>query len=66
MNFGAAFAATKPDPAGQAHTITVDHIEITVYYTFSNNPPPAPESVVASGYGNRHNVNADLHLDRGG
>ncbi len=42
-NFGAAFAATtKPDPAGQAHTITVDHIEITVYFTFANNPPPAP------------------------
>ncbi len=32
-NFGAAFAATKPDAAGQAHTITVDHIEITVCCT---------------------------------
>ncbi|MBA2278953.1 hypothetical protein H0V99_00740 [Candidatus Saccharibacteria bacterium] len=30
--FGAAFAATKPNAAGPAHTISVDHIRITVYY----------------------------------
>lgn len=32
-NFGAAFAATKPNAAGPAHTISVDHIQITVDYT---------------------------------
>ncbi|MBU0622817.1 MAG: DUF11 domain-containing protein [Gammaproteobacteria bacterium] len=31
--FGAAFAATKPSNNGGAHTITVDHMPITVYYT---------------------------------
>jgi uncharacterized protein DUF6701 len=39
-NFGAAFAATKPSAGGNSHTISVDHIQITVYY--SNNAPPAP------------------------
>jgi len=32
-NFGAAFAATKPSGAGAAHTVSVDHMAITVYYT---------------------------------
>jgi len=32
-NFGAVFAATKPSGAGAAHTIRVDHMSITVYYT---------------------------------
>ncbi len=31
-NFGAAFAATKPSGAGTAHQVTVDHMEISVYY----------------------------------
>jgi hypothetical protein len=31
-NFGAAFAATKASAAGAAHTVSVDHIRITVYY----------------------------------
>jgi hypothetical protein len=30
--FGAVFTATKPDPAGQSHTVGVDHIFITVHY----------------------------------
>ena len=42
-NFGAAFAATKPNAAGGAHTVTVDHMQIVVYFT--NNPPPAPNLV---------------------
>lgn len=41
-NFGAAFAATKPDPGGLAHTITVDVVEITISYT----PAPAVVSMV--------------------
>ncbi len=32
-NFGATFAATKPSGAGASHTVTVDHMEISVYYT---------------------------------
>ena len=32
-DFGAAFAATKPSGAGASHTVTVDHIFITVYYS---------------------------------
>jgi hypothetical protein len=40
-NFGAAFAATKPNAAGGAHTITVDVISITVTYT----PPPTVASI---------------------
>lgn len=32
-NFGAAFAATKPNAAGAAHTISADHIQITVDFT---------------------------------
>ncbi len=36
-NFGAVFTATKPSAAGGAHTVTVDQIQITVYYT---RPPP--------------------------
>ena len=38
-NFGAVFTATKPSGGGAAHTISVDHIFITVHYS---NPPPAP------------------------
>lgn len=36
-NFGAVFTATKPSAAGGAHSITVDQIQIVVYYT---RPPP--------------------------
>jgi len=36
-DFGAAFAATKPSAAGQAHTVSVDHMPITIYYTLA--PP---------------------------
>lgn len=36
-NFGTVFTATKPNSAGGAHTVSVDHIYITVYYTI----PPA-------------------------
>jgi CSLREA domain-containing protein len=32
-DFGVVFAVTKPNPAGPAHTIWVDHIRITVYYS---------------------------------
>lgn len=32
--FGAAFAATKANAAGPAHTVSVDHIRITVYYEY--------------------------------
>src|SRR5262249_32588212 len=31
-NFGAAFAATKPSGGGNSHTISVDHMQVTVYY----------------------------------
>ena len=41
-NFGAQLAVTKPSGAGAAHTISVDHIYITVHYS---NPPPAPALV---------------------
>lgn len=37
-NFGAAFAATKPDSNGPGHTITVDYMSITVYYTAPTTP----------------------------
>jgi CSLREA domain-containing protein len=32
-DFGVVFAATKPSSAGAAHTVTVDHIRVTVYYS---------------------------------
>ena len=32
-NFGAVFAATKPSGGGAAHTVSVDFMSITVYYT---------------------------------
>jgi MSHA biogenesis protein MshQ len=32
-NFGAVYTGTKPNSGGQAHTITVDHMQITVYYS---------------------------------
>ena len=32
-NFGAAFAATKPNAAGAAQTVSVDYIQITIDYT---------------------------------
>ena len=38
-NFGAQFTATKPSGAGAAHTISLDHIFITVHYSHA---PPAP------------------------
>jgi MSHA biogenesis protein MshQ len=34
-NFGAAFAATKPNAAGPAHTVSVDHVPITVTFTIT-------------------------------
>ncbi|HEU0187968.1 MAG TPA: DUF6701 domain-containing protein [Gallionellaceae bacterium] len=37
-NFGAAFAATKPNAAGAAQTVSVDHVPITVTYTVSVGP----------------------------
>ena len=41
-DFGTVFTATKPNAAGGAHTISVDHIYITVYYTI-------PPTVVTPG-----------------
>jgi MSHA biogenesis protein MshQ len=41
-DFGTVFTATKPSGAGGAHTISVDHIYITVYYTI-------PPTVVTPG-----------------
>jgi hypothetical protein len=32
-NFGAAFAATKPSGGGAAHTVSVDFMSLTVYYS---------------------------------
>jgi MSHA biogenesis protein MshQ len=32
-NFGAAFAATKASAVGAAHTVSVDHVPITITYT---------------------------------
>jgi MSHA biogenesis protein MshQ len=40
VNFGAVFTATKPDSTGAAHVITVDHIQITVHYSFPNAVTP--------------------------
>lgn len=40
--FGAALRVTKPDGGGPAHTVSVDHMPITVYYS---QPPPAPTLV---------------------
>lgn len=39
-NFGTVYTGTKPNSAGQPHTISVDHIEITVYYSTPNFVPP--------------------------
>ncbi|MDO8988724.1 MAG: LamG-like jellyroll fold domain-containing protein [Sideroxyarcus sp.] len=50
-NFGAAFAATKASSSGNAHTISVDHIQIVVNYT------PAPRSCVSVVTGNWSNAN---------
>jgi hypothetical protein len=38
-NFGAQFSATKFSAAGAAHTVSIDQIQIVVYY---NTPPPSP------------------------
>jgi hypothetical protein len=35
-NFGAVFTATKPSGTGGSHTLTIDQIEIIVYYTDSS------------------------------
>lgn len=35
VNFGAAFAATKASSAGAAHTVSVDHVQITVTFTLT-------------------------------
>lgn len=43
-SFGAAFAATKANAAGAAHTVRVDHVRITVDYSFL----PGTYSVTAS------------------
>jgi len=43
-NFGAAFAATKANAAGASHTISVDHVQITIDYSFA----PGSYSVTAS------------------
>jgi MSHA biogenesis protein MshQ len=49
VTFGAAFAATKPSAAGGAHTVSVDHIQITVHYTLPCTPPPnAPPGISLS------------------
>lgn len=39
VNFGTAFAATKPSSAGNSHTISVDMLRITVTYTPDTTPP---------------------------
>jgi hypothetical protein len=46
-NFGAAFAATKPSAAGAAQSITVDHIQIEVFY--SRAPPQVTLASPADG-----------------
>ncbi|MDP1681220.1 MAG: hypothetical protein Q8L39_05535, partial [Burkholderiales bacterium] len=43
-NFGAAFAAIKANAAGASHTISVDHVRITIDYSFA----PGSYSVTAS------------------
>ena len=43
-NFGAAFAATKPQSAGSSHTISVDVISISIDYT--DTTPPTVTSLV--------------------
>lgn len=43
-NFGAAFAATKANAAGLSHLIIVDHVRITIDYSFA----PGTYSVTAS------------------
>lgn len=43
-SFGAAFAATKASAAGSAHTVSVDHVRITVDYSI----PPGTYSLTAS------------------
>jgi len=43
-NFGAAFAATKASAAGPSHTVIVDHVRITVDYSYA----PGAYSVTAS------------------
>lgn len=42
--FGAAFAATKASAAGGGHTISVDHVQVTITYTL----PPGGYSLSAS------------------
>ena len=37
-NFGAVYTGTKPDPSGQPHVITVDHMQVTVYYSVPSTP----------------------------
>lgn len=39
-SFGVALAVTKPSAAGPDHTVSVDHIKVTVYY---NTPPVATD-----------------------
>ncbi len=46
-NFGAAFAATKPNAAGAAHTIRVDHMTVTVTFTISAIVPACIPTTVA-------------------
>jgi len=47
--FGAAFAAIKPDPTGNSHTISVDVISITVDYTLDITPPTVSSISLANG-----------------
>lgn len=38
-NFGAAFASQKPSTSGGNRTVSVDHMPITVYYSYPLTPP---------------------------
>lgn len=47
--FGAALRVTKPDSAGQPHTVSVDHVEITVHYAL---PPVLVSATLVCGTSN--------------
>jgi MSHA biogenesis protein MshQ len=47
-NFGAAFATTKASNGGAAHTVRVDHIQITVDYFLCTPPSNVPAGVTVS------------------
>ncbi|MGQ0546250.1 MAG: DUF6701 domain-containing protein [Betaproteobacteria bacterium] len=48
-NFGAVYTGTKPSAAGPAHTITVDHMQITVYYSIPPGSFNAFETTTVAG-----------------